>query len=695
MKTIGIRRISAATAVMVLVSAMSAAGSFADVDNRVLANEVEGADWASYGRTFSANHFSPLTQINDGNVGQLGLAWSYDLPNSSSVYGAPLAVEGVLYFGVGYSVIRAIDAATGSLLWTYDSKTPEAAGRKLRAGWGIRGIAFWRGRVFTGTQDGRLIALDAGTGKRVWSVQTTEPDDSRFISGPPFVFNGKVVIGHGGADFAPFRGYVTAYDSATGRQLWRFYTVPGDPKRRFDSRAMAMAAKTWKGEWWRFGGGGGAAWNAMAYDPQFNRLYVGVGQGMPWNQKIRSGGSGDNLFLCSIVALDADSGAYVWHYQLNPGDIWDYDATGDIELTTISVAGKRHPVLLTASKNGFFYVIDRQTGKLVSAQKFVTANWADHIDPKSGRPVENPATRFRDGGPVVVFPGPVGGHSAQAMSFNPISQLAYIPATDLGYVYADPTTDLDKWQPKPGMQINTGVGHPPSQLTVPRGKSALLAWDPVRQQVAWSVPLKGIVNGGTATTAGNLVFQGQVTGEFSAYTANDGRKLWSFDGQAGFQGQPITYLAGGKQYVTVIAGFRSTGGFNDRSVVWDYKAQRRRVLTFALDATAQLPPTEPFKPVFIVDAAFTVDPQKAAVGADVVGGHCALCHGNGLEAAGTAPDLRTSSIPLSIEALTAVLHGGALVVQGMPRFEELTPEQIDGVRHYIRQRARDAAVAAK
>jgi quinohemoprotein ethanol dehydrogenase len=682
-------------AALVLAGPASVAANRPEVNNRALANEAGGADWAGYGRTFSENHFSPLQQINEGNIGRLGLAWSYDLPRSASVYGAPLAVDGVLYFGVAYSVIRAIDATTGRLLWTYDPKAPEAAGVKLRGGWGIRGIAIWKGRVFTGTQDGRLIALDAKTGRLAWSVLTTQPNDSRFVTGPPFVFNDKIVIGHAGADFAPFRGYVTAYDTASGQKLWRFFTVPGDPHQPFESRAMAMAAKTWNGGWWRFGGAGGAAWNAMAYDPQFNRLYIGVGQGMPWNQKIRSGGSGDNLFLCSIVAIDADTGQYVWHYQLNPGDIWDYDATGDIEDTMLNVDGKLRPVLLTASKNGFFYVIDRQTGKLLSAQRFVTANWADHIAAHSGRPVENPQARFKSGAPTLVFPGPVGGHSAQAMSYNPVTHLAYIPATDLGYIYADPTTSLSNWEPKPGMQINVGVGHPPSHLTVPQGKSSLIAWDPIQQKAAWSIPLKGIVNGGTATTAGNLVFQGQVTGEFSAYAATDGRKLWSFDGQAGFQGQPITYLAGGKQYVTVIAGYRSTGGFNDLAVVWDYKSQRRRVLTFALDATAQLPPPEPYKPAFITDQEFTIDAAKAAIGSEVVGAHCGICHGGALEAGGTAPDLRTSSVPLTMEGLTAVLHGGALVARGMPQFAELTPEQIDGVRHYIRLRAREAAAATK
>jgi len=667
-----------------------------EVDDRLLANEADGADWAGYGRTFSADHFSPLTQINAQNVGRLGLAWYYDLPKSSSVYGAPLAVDGVLYFGVGYTVIRAMDAATGRLLWTYDAKAAEAAGHKLRAGWGIRGIALWGGRVFSGTQDGRLIALEAKTGRLLWSVQTTQSGDNRYINGVPFVFDGKVVIGHSGSDFNAFRGYITAYDTATGRQIWRFYTVPGDPHRKPENAAMEMAARTWNGDWWRFGGGGGAVWNSMTYDPQFNRLYVGVGQGTPWNVLIRTRSRSDNLFLCSIVALDADTGRYLWHYQLNPGDMWDYDATSDLEVATLALGGKPRPVLLIAAKNGFFYVLDRQTGRFISANHFVTATWADHIDSRTGRPVENPQASYQSGGPALVFPGPVGGHAAQAMSFNPQTRLAYIPATDLGFIYAAPQGDPDKWEPRPGMQINVGVGARPSQLRVPPGRSMLIAWDPVGQHEVWSVALAGISNGGTATTAGNLVFQGQgVSGEFSAYAADDGRKLWSFDGQDGFQGEPITYLARGKQYVTVITGFRAVGGFNDASRTWDYNTQRRRVLTFTLDGTAKLPPAAPpYKPQFALDEGFQVDPQKAALGAAVVAGHCAICHGGALEAGGTAPDLRTSSVPVSTEALRAVLNG-ALVADGMPRFEELTSEEIEGIRHYVRQRARDSAAAAK
>jgi quinohemoprotein ethanol dehydrogenase len=484
------RAASTLGALLVALCSMTAAAGTV-VSDKVLSNEAEGANWASYGRTYSENHYSPLQQIDATNVGRLGLVWQHDIAPVANTFAAPLAVDGVLYFAIGYSVVHAMDARTGKLLWTYDPHVPETAGRKLRGGWGIRGIAFWEGRIITGLHDGRLIALDARTGKLLWSVWTTEPNDSRYVTGPPWVFNGKVVIGHGGADFEPTRGYITAYDIRTGKQLWRFYTVPGNPKQPFETEALKMAAKTWSGDWWKFGGAGGTVWHAFAYDPQFKRLYFGTGNGWPWNPRIRSGG--DNLFLTSIVAVDADTGKYAWHYQVIPSETWDYDACSDLELATLTIDGKSVPVLMQAGKNGFFYVIDRRNGKLISANNFTKVTWAERIDLVTGRPVELPGSRFENGVAQLVFPGPIGAHATQAMSFNPVSGLAYIPTTELGGVYTDPDGNLDEWQPRPGFVPNTGLGRARSPPPVPPGKSFLVAWDPIKQQQTWSVPLTGPV----------------------------------------------------------------------------------------------------------------------------------------------------------------------------------------------------------
>jgi quinohemoprotein ethanol dehydrogenase len=664
------------------------------VDNRALADENNGANWASYGRTFSESHYSPLKQINANNISRLKLAWYYDIEPVANTFEAPLAVDGVLYFALGYSVVHAMDAKTGKLLWRYDPKAPEASGRKLRAGWGNRGIAYWKGLVYTATHDGRLLAINARTGKLVWSVLTTEPGDSTYITGVPWAFNGKVVIGFAGGDYEPVRGYVTAYDAATGKRAWRFYTVPGDPKKPFEDEAMAMAATTWSGDWWRFGGTGGTAWQAFAYDPEFNRVYFGTGNGWPWNTRIRGDG-GDNLFLASIVAVDADTGKYAWHYQVVPSEIWDYDAASDLQLITLTIAGEQRPVLMQAGKNGFFYVIDRRNGKLISANGFTTVTWAERIDLASGRPVERPGARFDRGVPQVIFPGYVGAHAVHAMSFNRDTGLVYIPTIDMGGLYSDPAGDLKTWQPNPGMVTNTGLGKPLNPPVVPPGKSFLKAWNPLTQREAWSVPLGGTVNGSTMTTAGNLVMQGQVTGEISIYAADTGTKLWSFDAQTGVTAQPISYLAGGRQYITLIAGWRGQGGNSGVPVERDYRLQPRRVLTFTLDGAAKLPVAGVQTSNVIDDPAFTVDPAKAAVGDATYNANCRLCHGAGLMSGGTAPDLRKSAIPLSNDAVTAVLHDGALVPRGMPRYEELAPAQIEGLQHYIRQQARVALAAAR
>ncbi|HEY8538616.1 MAG TPA: PQQ-dependent dehydrogenase, methanol/ethanol family [Steroidobacteraceae bacterium] len=648
-----------------------------------------GENWTAYGGDVSESRYSRLTQINDGNVRRLGLVWSYDIDVKPNAFSAPLAVNGVLYFGVGYSVVHALDARTGKLLWKYDPEAHAVAGERMRAAWGIRGVAYADGRIYTGTIDGRLIALDAANGAVLWSVQTLQPGDGRYISGAPWVFAGKVAIGHGGADFAPVRGYVTAYDAKTGKQLWRFHTVPGNPADGFESAAMEMAAKTWTGEWWKFGGGG-TVWNAMAYDPEFNRLYIGTGNGAPWNQKIRSPGGGDNLFLCSIVALDADTGEYVWHYQINPGETWDYNAAMDLHLAELNIDGRTRKVLMTAPKNGFFYVLDRERGTLISAEKFVkNVTWAERIDVTTGRPVENPEARFPNGRAVVVFPSPVGAHSVEASAFNPRTGLVYIPAIEQGRIYVDAEGDLSRWKFTPGQVINNGIGRPPPDLEVPPGGNSLLAWDPVKQRAAWSVPLTGSKNGAILTTAGNLVFQGNVEGELAAYAADTGRKLWAFDVGNGVMAQPISYAVDGVQYITVLSGWRLSGP-SGAAHDWDYHAQKRRVLTFALDGKARLPDTSRISLPFVDPKDFVVDERKAQLGAEIYAQRCTICHGPALQSGGAAPDLRKASMPLAYESLKAVLHDGVLVRNGMPRYAELSAHEIEGLLHYIRQQARRA-----
>ena len=668
-------------------SARPAANS---VDNARLADGSGGDDWAAFGRTYGEQHFSPLAEINDGNVTNLGLAWSFDLPSGNSVTG-PIAVDGVIYFASGYSIVHAIDAVSGKLKWSYDPKAPEAAGRKLRQGWGSRGIAWWNGKLFTGTHDGRLIAIDARTGKPVWSAMTVGADDVRFISGPPRAFDGKIIIGHGGGDVGSIRGYVTAYDAETGKQLWRFHTVPGNPADGFENEAMAMAAKTWAGDWWKYGGGG-TVWNAITYDAESDTIYLGTGNGSPWNHRVRSAGQGDNLFLSSIVALDAKTGAYKWHYQTNPGESWDYNASMDMELADLLIDGKPRKVLMTAPKNGFFYVIDRVTGKLISAEPYVKVNWASKIDLATGRPVEMPGIRYPEGRSVTMWPGPVGAHNWLPMAYSPASGLVYIPAIEMATSYNDKGIDRATWVRTPGNAVD-GATNPNfivEDAGPPNGTSSLLALNPVTQKVAWKVPTPGFWNGGVMATAGNLVFQGRIDGKFNAYAADSGRLVWSFAAQAPVIAPPISYRAGGRQYVTVLTGLGTSGaafGPLLKNVNVDYRTQARRVLTFAIGGTKTLPAAEPVAVVAAEDPEFRADSKSAEAGMIIYARHCATCHGVYVTAAGAAPDLRRSAIPTEREAFESVVRDGALLQNGMPRFEEFTPRQLADLRQYIRTEA--------
>ncbi len=647
---------------------------------------VQGRDWYSFGGDDDGQHYSPLAQINQQNVKGLGLAWSYDI-DTFDAYTQPLEVNGVVYFAAGHSVIHALDARTGRLLWQYDPKVAEApeAQWRMRAGWGVRGIAFRDGKVITATRDGRLLAVDARNGKLLWSVQTLDEEGSHgaYITGPPFVAGDKVVIGFGGADYSRVRGYVSAYDLKTGKRAWRWYVVPGNPAVDTDETTKA-AASTWTGEWWKFGGGG-AVYHAMTYDAQYDRIYLGTGNGFPWNAKIRSPGGGDNLYLASVVALDMKTGKYVWHYQTNPGLTWDFNNAMDIELTDMVIDGRRRPVLLHAPKNGFYYVIDRETGKLISAEKFGPVNWADRIDKDTGRPVINPEALYPDGKPFILYPFPNGAHGVQAMAHSPQTGLTYIPVMEAGRVHIDPP-NVATWQPRDGMWVNTGLGVVPPGIVTPPVKSMLIAWDPAKQRKVWEIPQPNTFNGGVLATGGRLIFQGLNTGDFAAYNAESGEKLWSFDAQNGILSAPISYSVAGRQYVTVIASFRSSVA---NSPNWDYRQQKRRVLTFALGGRGRLPAFQRVPEPVLDDPGFTIDPAKSALGSATYNSSCFICHGAGMIAGGAAPDLRKSAIPLDAEAFNSVVREGALMQRGMGRFANLTDAEMEGLRHFIRQRARD------
>lgn len=663
------------------------------VDAEALSDQTQGKNWLAYGRNFYEQRYSPLTQINTDSVKRLGLEWSMALPKDHSLLSTPLVVDGVLYFTGSWSVARAVDARNGKLLWEYDPKAIEQAGDRLRNMWdSSRGLAYWKGTVVIATADGRLIALDAKTGKPRWSTQTTDPSKPLYISGHPKVFRGLVFVGNGGTEHGAVRGYVSAYHITTGKLAWRWYVVPGNPADGFEDPSQEMAAKTWTGEWWKFGGGGNV-WNGITYDPEFNQVLFGTGNGAPWNRKVRSPGGGDNLFLCSVVALDADTGKYKWHYQTVPGETWDYNSSMDIVLADLELEGKKVKAALHAPKNGFFYVLDRSNGKLLKADKFAQANWATGIDPKTGRPIERPGARFEDG-EELVYPSPFGAHSWHAMSYSPRTGMVYIPKQEMPALYNDKEIRMVDWR-SPYFNFDPGVGVGFGD-DVPKGvaHSSLLAWDPIKQAKVWEVEQQEFLNAGTMVTAGDVVFQGGVSGEFAAYDARKGAKLWSVNVGSGISAPPITYEVDGKQYVSLLVGFGGAGssvagGSAMAQFGWSYGAQTRQLYTFALDSKGQMPKVgDPVVPKPIVPADFKSDPTLATKGRDLYVGRCVWCHGSGAVSGGYAPDLRASPIPLSIDAFKAVVVDGAKVQPyGMPKFSDLQAEDLKALQHFIRQQA--------
>jgi quinohemoprotein ethanol dehydrogenase len=658
---------------------------------RQLLDSNDGGNWPGYGRTYGEQHYSPLTQITQANVKELGLAWSRDLgPQNSATQ--PIAINGLLYYATGLSVVHATDAASGKELWTYDPKAAEKAGLNLRHGWGVRGIGWWNNKIYTGTVDGRLIAIDAKRGTPVWSVQTYDPSYPAHINGAPRVFDGKVIVGYASSTGAT-RGYVTTYDAETGRQLWRFYTVPGNPADGFENPAMEMAAKTWAGTWWKHGGGGADVWNAIAYDPETDTVFIGTGSAYAENRRVRSADQGDNLFVSSIVALAGKSGAYKWHYQTTPGDTWDFDAVMDIELADLTINGKPRKVLMQAPKNGFFYVIDRVTGELISAKPFAKVTWATGVDLKTGRPIEAPGARYPNGAEAEIWPMGVGAHSWMPMAYNPTTRLVYIPKIEFGARYTDKDIDLKNWQPPTDRAVDVAFGFGAPVTDVMTG--ALVAWDPVAQKASWVLSRPTMYNGGVLTSAGGLVFQGTIDGTFNAYSASTGALLWSFSAQAPLIASPISYAANDEQYVTVLTGLgmgivagAGWGGAAEKYGL-DARSQARRVLTFKVGGKSRLPPTGKTPVPPLADPQFKVDTVRAVAGEAIYDRLCSACHGPGAVAVIQAPDLRRSGIPLTAEAFERIVRGGASVPNGMPAFAELTDTQLAEVRQYLRTKAHE------
>jgi len=667
----------------------------ADVDGqRIQRADQEPGNWMSHGRTYDEQRFSPLKRVNDANVGQLGVAWTYKLDIDRGVEATPIVVDGVMYTTGAKSIVYALDARTGKPLWKFD---PQVQVESLSTGCCDivnRGVAVWKGRVYVGAFDGRLIALDARNGRKVWEVDTViDHKKSYTITGAPRIVKGKVLIGNGGAEFG-VRGYVTAYDADTGQQAWRFYTVPGDPKNPPENAAMDMALKTWSGNGWVKWGGGGTVWDSMAYDPELDLLYVGVGNGSPWNYEFRSEGKGDNLFLSSIVAVRPDTGEYVWHYQTTPGDRWDFTATQHMVLADIVIDGKPRKVIMQAPKNGFFYVLDRQTGKLLSADKFVPANWASHVDLSTGRPVMTGEADYNKG-PKMVVPSFLGGHSWQPMSFNPQTGYIYLPAQET--VAGLEAAKAPEFLPTKSV-VNMGLNAPDlpedPQITAQvrdAWKGRLIAWDPVKKAPAWTVDYKAPGNGGTLSTAGNLVFQGTADGRAVAYAADTGRKLWEQRVNSGAMAGPVTYEVKGEQYVTFMVGWGGALPLIGGPLSLGAQVQpEARVVTFKLDGKLKLPaPAQQARDLPPLQT-LTASAEQVQQARTLFNGLCASCHGINAISGGVVPDLRYLT-PAKHQQFAGILYG-ARIPKGMPSFNGvLTMDQVELIRQYLVKRSHDLA----
>ncbi len=630
----------------------------------------DSSNWLTHGRTYDEQRFSPLQAINKDNISELGLAWYFDVPTKRGMEATPIVVDGRMYVTGSWSIVYALDAATGKELWRYDPQVSRPWAQYACCDVVNRGVAAWGNNIYVGTLDGYLVALDADTGTVQWRVDTIDRQPPYTITGAPRVINGLVIIGNGGADLG-VRGYVTAYDAESGEQRWRFYTVPGNPADGFENEALAKAAETWDGEWWQYGGGG-TVWDSMAYDADLNLLYIGVGNGSPWNQRIRSPGGGDNLFLSSIVALRPDTGEYVWHYQTTPGETWDFTATQSIILADLEIEGEERKVLMQAPKNGFFYVLDRSNGALISAEPYVATSWATAIDKTTGRPVEVPGSRYEDGA-FVVKPSGLGGHNWHSMAYDPVSKLAFLPSQDFFGAYSDePDFEFTKGFWNTGIEFEM-LETPADPAVVAELAAAmtgqLVAWDPVTQKEAWRYQHAGPWNGGALATAGQLVFQGSLIGEFAAYDAGSGERLWQFPAQTGIAAAPVSYSAGDQQYIAVAAGWGSIFGLlgSDLTASLGLK-NRSRILAFKLGGDAALPAIEEAAAMPIPEPpAMDSSAEQLAHGKDLYYERCSVCHGIDVAGGGVLPDLRFASADTHA-TWDAIVLGGMRSNKGMPAF---------------------------
>lgn len=655
--------------------------SYAAVDDaRMLAAASDPDNWLVNGGTFQGGYYSKLSEINEQTVKTLGPAWYFEFDTNRGQESEPLVVDGVMYVTTAMSKVYALDAVTGKQIWFYDPMVSGADVAKACCDAVNRGAAVYKGKVYVGTLDGRLVALDAATGKEVWTAQTFDKTKRYTITGAPRLARGLVVIGSGGADMNA-RGYVSAYDAVTGKLVWRFFTVPGNPadgpdKVASDDVLRDKALPTWFGEWWKWGGGG-TAWNSISYDPEFDQFLIGTGNASPWPQQIRSAGKGDNLFLVSIIAVDAKTGKYKWHYQQNPGDSWDYSAVMPMVLTEMNFGGKQRKVVMQAPKNGFFYILDRSNGELLSANPTVSSiTWASRIDMATGRPVEAPNVHY-DNGTFRLSPSPPGAHNWYPMAFSPLTRLVYMATRE---TYTDIGMQKD-YRPEE-FTSNNGVTQKGGPI-----EAYLAAFDPATGKTIWKDPGVG---GGTLATASGLVFRakGAFYGTLVAYRATDGKILWQHDMPSGSYQAPITYRVNGVQYVAITTGQGGPGLL--RGFPLAFERTPGRMVVFKLGGKAKLPADAGAAPP-LNPSSETFTAAQVTKGSSLFLRYCQRCHGRETVSANVVPDLRRSGALTDKDVWKSVVYDGVLESQGMVGWSfTLSQDDVEALRAYVNDRAKFA-----
>jgi quinohemoprotein ethanol dehydrogenase len=663
-------------------------------------------EWLSAGRDAAGTYYSPLKDINAANVSKLGFAWDYALGTHRGLEATPLVIDGVMYASGNFGRVYALDAATGKELWKYDPNSDGHWARYACCDAVNRGLVAFAGRLYVGALDGWLHAIDARSGRLLWKVDSLLGRDERrpyTLSAAPLLAGDLIIVGNGGGDFAGARGYVSAFDATTGALRWRFFTVPRNPADGpQDQPHLAAALKTWDPHHPWEAGSGGTVWDGMAYDPVLHLVYIGTGNPAPYNSHLGGRHGGDELYAASILAIHADTGTMAWYYQTVPGDRWDFDSTQKMILADVDLDGRRRQVLMQAAKNGFYYVLERGTGELLSAHNFAFVSWTRGIDPKTGRPLEDPSANY-DRGPALIFPSEAGAHSWQPMAYDADRGLTFIPVIESGNVlletsarraglvqgqFTTPAFVPEAYDPK-SMRSLYGLLPPFADLarhvhTNTASRGFLRAWNVAAHKIIWESQTATGWDGGVLATGGGLVFQGDANGNLNAYASDTGQRLASVQVGSSMMAAPITYRIDGVQFIAIMAGYGGGGvitgaPLDPASAAYRY-GNDGRIIALKIGGPVPPLPAERTDPPLPPPPPRPADQTQIAQGEVFYNRYCSRCHVFGR---GILPDLRRLD-PAVHGAFNSIVRDGAYAPLGMGRFDDvLSTADVEAIHAYV------------